>query len=111
MGLRQRPSPSQAVRLGVMAATAPFAFAIAALRALVFRLASASRMFCAVPCYDLVRQPRLGRPLVEAIKHLTARQAQRRHAVDRAARGGAMQASENDALHCGGSAGAAPAED
>src|SRR4029077_2719465 len=32
-----------AVRLGVMAATAPFAFAIAALRALVFRLASASR--------------------------------------------------------------------
>jgi hypothetical protein len=68
-----------------MAASAPFAFAFAtaALRSLVFRLALASRMFCAVPCYDLivVRRSDLGRRLVEAIKHLTARQAQ--HEVTR----------------------------
>jgi hypothetical protein len=38
----------------------------------------ASALRAPAPCYDLivVRQPDLGRPLVEAIKHPTARQAQ-----------------------------------
>ena len=96
MGLRQRPSPSRAVRLGVMAAIASFAFATAALRSLVYHLASASRMFCAVPCYDLimVRQPDLGRRLVERLStwpramrsyatHLIALREVARHVVVR----------------------------